>query len=640
MNDPSCLDRVSLLFGFTLCLGAAAHAMPQAGNANPQEGESAVVRQWAATARASSEYGPTDYGAVQLVGAPNVPALADDRRSWTPKAADGGEEWIELTFAEAVFAAELRVVQNFHPGTVVRIEVLDAAGAATIVWSGPDRTEYEGGKVGILAAKLAASAGPISRVKLHLDTKSVPGWNEIDAVELVGTRSAPVAAPAKPTNPAKPEEREVANTTLAQWAAKARASSEYQTPRYGAGAATGAPDVPTHGDNASAWAMANPDGSDEWIELLYARPVHATGVRVVQSFNPGAVARIDVIDRNGKTTTVWRGPDTTPYESGKIGVLEAKFEPTTEPIAQVFLHLDAKRVSGWNEIDAVALLGTPAAKPEPGHGADAGGTFAEAAAPARGNKLAGPAGITLLFVEAQTFQMGYPPDHERYGKTVPRHSVKITRGYWLGETEVTQKQWHEVMGTKPWQGKAQVVEGNDRPATCISYDDAKRFCEKLNALALNGTSLRIGYAFRLPTEAEWELACRAGTTSAFSFGDGTKDFEKHVVAMLTGADAAPRPVKSTPPNPWGFYEMHGNVMERCLDLAAWRDGKRLENKTYHDDAVDPVDVGSYPNNVVRGGDFSSQSRHCESSARAVTNLSYAGPQAGLRVVYGPRVKGN
>ena len=141
-----------------------------------------------------------------------------------------------------------------------------------------------------------------------------------------------------------------------QWAASARASSEYRTTDYSAGQATGAPNVSRHGDNARAWAAKAADAGEEWLELTFAEPVRAEGVRVIQSFNPGAIIRIEVSNQAGAATTVWTGPDSTVYPRGEIGVLAVTFPPTAQPVARVKVVLDTKSVSGWNEIDAVELI--------------------------------------------------------------------------------------------------------------------------------------------------------------------------------------------------------------------------------------------------------------------------------------------
>lgn len=141
-----------------------------------------------------------------------------------------------------------------------------------------------------------------------------------------------------------------------QWAASARASSEYRATDYSAGQATGAPNVARHGDNARAWASRLADAGEEWLEVTFATPVRASGVRVIQSFNPGAIIRIEVSGETGAAATVWTGPDSTVYPRGEIGVLSVAFPPTPQPVARVKVVLDTKSVLGWNEIDAVELI--------------------------------------------------------------------------------------------------------------------------------------------------------------------------------------------------------------------------------------------------------------------------------------------
>lgn len=151
----------------------------------------------------------------------------------------------------------------------------------------------------------------------------------------------------------------------AQWAKSARASTEYRATDYGASQATGAPNVTRHADNAKAWASKLADAGEEWLEVTYPTAVQANGVRIVQSFNPGAVVRIELLTESGISSTVWTGPDRTLYTKGEIGILEVSFPATTQPVARVKVVLDTKLVAGWNEIDAVQLLAAPAPLPAP-----------------------------------------------------------------------------------------------------------------------------------------------------------------------------------------------------------------------------------------------------------------------------------
>jgi len=170
------------------------------------------------------------------------------------------------------------------------------------------------------------------------------------------TPSAPL--PASPQTPAA-KEQPPAVTGRVIWAHSARASSEYRATDYGANRATGAPDVPRPADHRNAWTPKLPDAGPEWLELTYSAPVSAAGVRVVQSFNPGAIMAIEVFDDQGAASTVWTGPDTTRYAASQIGVLETTFARPARPIVRVRLTLDSKRVAGANSIDAVGLIPAP-----------------------------------------------------------------------------------------------------------------------------------------------------------------------------------------------------------------------------------------------------------------------------------------
>jgi hypothetical protein len=155
-------------------------------NAGKSPADTQPTAQWAISARASSEYRTTDYSAMQATGAPNVVRHGDNAKAWAAKAPDAGEEWIELTYAQAVGATGVRVVQSFNPGAIIRIEVIDAAGVATVVWQGPDLTAYTKSEIGTLAVNFPATATAVARVRIVLNEKAVSGWNEIDAVQLVG----------------------------------------------------------------------------------------------------------------------------------------------------------------------------------------------------------------------------------------------------------------------------------------------------------------------------------------------------------------------------------------------------------------------------------------------------------------------
>ncbi|MFM7921494.1 MAG: formylglycine-generating enzyme family protein, partial [Planctomycetaceae bacterium] len=169
-------------------------------------------------------------------------------------------------------------------------------------------------------------------------------------------------------------------------------------------------------------------------------------------------------------------------------------------------------------------------------------------------------GMKLLLIPAGTFTMGSPASEKDRFDDETQHQVTLTKPFYMGRTEVTQGQWKKVMGMEPWKGKEYVREGDDYPAVYVSWDDAVEFCKKLSAME--------GKVYRLPTEAEWEYACRGGTKTAFSFGNDEAELGKY--AWFDGNtwdinEKYAHRVAQKLPNPFGLYDMHGNVYEWCSD---------------------------------------------------------------------------
>jgi hypothetical protein len=156
----------------------------------PELIESAILSdphgQWAEKAKAGSEYGSDNYGAIQSTGAPNVPGYADDGRAWASASADNQEEWLELTYAKAVHATGVRVRQTFNPGAIKQIELYDETGQTHVVWSGVDPARGGQPQIAWFGVKFAATPFSTQHIRIVLDSPAVKGWNEIDAVQLVG----------------------------------------------------------------------------------------------------------------------------------------------------------------------------------------------------------------------------------------------------------------------------------------------------------------------------------------------------------------------------------------------------------------------------------------------------------------------
>ena len=202
--------------------------------------------------------------------------------------------------------------------------------------------------------------------------------------------------------------------------------------------------------------------------------------------------------------------------------------------------------------------------------------------------------------EPGIFQMGSPPDEpERWGGSEVLHEVTLSRGFWLADTAVTQGLWQAVMGDNPSK-----FQGVERPVEQVSWKDAQDFIKKLNAMVP-------GLSARLPWEAEWEYACRAGTTTPFSFG-GKEDLTLDRVNYSgkwdkMSSEGETKVVKTYAPNPWGLYEMHGNVWEWCQDYYPVDLGA--------EPVVDPQGPDTGYNRVVRGGSWISFGRFVPSAYR-------------------------
>ena len=175
--------------------------------------------------------------------------------------------------------------------------------------------------------------------------------------------------------------------------------------------------------------------------------------------------------------------------------------------------------------------------------------------------LPGGASMEFVWIEPGTFLMGSRAnDVARYDDET-QHRVTLTEGFYLGRYEVTQGQWSAVMGTMPWRGEKYVQSNANHPAVYVSWGDAQSFIGKLNAVV--GKRL-----YRLPTEAEWEYTARAGTTTRWPFGDDQNQLDDYAWyrgnAWIAGKQYG-QPVGTKRPNPWGLYDMHGNVWEWCQD---------------------------------------------------------------------------
>ena len=235
-------------------------------------------------------------------------------------------------------------------------------------------------------------------------------------------------------------------------------------------------------------------------------------------------------------------------------------------------------------------------------------------------------GMEMIEIPAGTFTMGSPVGEKDREANEAQVTVTLTKPFWLGKTEVTQGQWQAMMGTEPWKGQPLVQADKDCPATYVSFFDAVEFCETLTDLERKAGKLKANEEYRLPTEAQWEYACRAGTTTEYSFGDDVSTFGEYgwfsgnTVDANSGEQYA-RKFGIKKPNPWGLFDMHGNVWEWCSD----RYDEKLSGGT------DPVGPEGGSNRVFRGGDWGSTPGRCRSAYRFSSVPSRRSLNLGFRV---------
>jgi formylglycine-generating enzyme len=260
-------------------------------------------------------------------------------------------------------------------------------------------------------------------------------------------------------------------------------------------------------------------------------------------------------------------------------------------------------------------------------------------------------GLRLCWCPPGTFRMGSPRDGPHRDLNEGPAIVTLTRGFWMGKYEVTQSQWRDVMGLTVREQRARdplqprpmgdgstrehVGEGPDHPIYFVSYGDAQEFCRKLTDREREAGRLAAGWEYRLPTEAQWEFACRAGTMTTYSTGDtlsGTQanfDSTKLPKALQGPYHRETTPGDRYPANAWGIHDMHGNVWEWCADNFV----ETLPGGT------DPLVSAGPPSRVYRGGCWHNPTWPCRSATRTGMPPENRGSGLGFRVALvetGPR----
>jgi formylglycine-generating enzyme required for sulfatase activity len=231
------------------------------------------------------------------------------------------------------------------------------------------------------------------------------------------------------------------------------------------------------------------------------------------------------------------------------------------------------------------------------------------------------------------FQMGSPL--AEIGRRTDEAQVEVTlsRGFWIGKFEVTQGQWKREMGAIP--GELIAGEGDDFPVYWVNFEEAEEFCRRLTERARAAGELPTRWEFRLPTEAQWEYACRAGTTTAFAFGESLTSQQANIGKSYNGKPdgtpgAAAVRVGSYPANAWGLHDMHGNEFEWCRDWYHSRLPGGIDPELRETQGI-PNRDGTY-SRVRRGGAWMDEASFCRSAFRLRYEPPRRSDHIGFRVV--------
>jgi sulfatase modifying factor 1 len=231
------------------------------------------------------------------------------------------------------------------------------------------------------------------------------------------------------------------------------------------------------------------------------------------------------------------------------------------------------------------------------------------------------ANIPLCWCPPGKFIMGSPPTELERSPSEEQVEVTLTKGFWMAKYETTQGQWKSIVGPLPGALTAELPAGDDLPVGNVNFAESESFCQRLTDLARQTGELPSGWEFRLPTEAQWEYACRAGTTTATSFGDQLSSKQANFSGQpYNGGEPGPSlgraaKVGSYPANPWGLCDMHGNTFEWCRDWYHTKLPGGLDPDLYLAQSTAVMNrTGDY-SRARRGGAWTDDGWHCRSAYR-------------------------
>lgn len=238
--------------------------------------------------------------------------------------------------------------------------------------------------------------------------------------------------------------------------------------------------------------------------------------------------------------------------------------------------------------------------------------------------------LALVWIPAGSFTMGSPNSEvDRFPRDESPVTVRLSSGFWTGRNEVTRAQWKTLLDSEPWGSASRACD--DCPATHVDWNDAIHFCDALTTTEREAGRLPPEWHFTLPTEAQWEYACRAGTGGRFNSGDSVQDLK--TVAWFGGFDGSGtareephvHPVGHFKANPWGLFDTHGNVWEWCRD--SFVESRKADRN--------PLVDSPGAKRVHRGGSWGTTAQHCRSANRGRSLPAFREDDLGFRVVCEP-----
>jgi formylglycine-generating enzyme required for sulfatase activity len=328
-----------------------------------------------------------------------------------------------------------------------------------------------------------------------------------------------------------------------------------------------------------------------------------------------------LVPKSSNSLTANNGHDAGIQQGDKTGSEDAKAFRNVEATAdsQVQLVLSGSATPTSDNLN-VAIPTQPVQGAE-GSNADHDASHAST------NEL-GRVAVEMVWIPPGSFVLGSPADEPgRDHKTEgPQTQVTLTYGFWMGKYEITIGQFAGLVGLERMGNRRILVKGaTNEPVNWVSWEDAASFCDLLTQQESAERRLPNGYIYRLPTETEWEYACRAGTTNRFSFGDDPSyEILENFAWYNANSKGKAQQVGILAPNPWGLHDMHGNVCEWCLDFFEIAPGGSVTNL-----------LGSLSDShhVVKGGAFVSDAHGCRSAWRHYTIP--AANVTGFRVALAP-----